>query len=406
MMPTRSHGLAWAGLLLLTAAAPAAEHPAASPADIVLPPKVGKPLQAAQGLIRQHKFAAALTQINKAAAAGPLTPEETSLVEQMRGIAAQGAGDTATAAAAFEKAIATGKLPAEEQLRLIEAEASLAYQVKDYPETITWSQRYVAAGGKDEAVPALLVEAYYQSDDWADTVRTLNAQIAAGVVPNEAQLRLLADAELKQNDATGYQAALERLVAGYPRPEYWTALIQRLRAQPDFPGRLSLDLFRLSQAVGVPTTAAQYTDIAEIALEDELPGEAKTALDQGFTAGVLGNGPQAARQGRLRVMATDQAAADLKTLAQQPPAQDGPGLVKAGLDYLGQGQAQKAVLLIQQGIAKGGLPHPDEAKLHLALAYYDAGQKDQALQTFHAVQTGDEAQLARLWILHFNAKSS
>lgn len=390
----------WAALLLLVAAAPA-EH-----AETGLPPRVGKPLQAAQALIAQHKYQAALVQIKKAEAVGRLNPEETSVVEQLRGLAAQGEGDTATAAAAFEKAIDTGKLaPADEQ-RLILAEASLAYQLKDYPKTISWAQRYQAAGGKDEAVRTLLAQAYYQSADWADTTRTLNEQIAAGVTLAEPQLRLLADAALKQNDPAGYQVALERLVAAYPRPEYWSALIQRLRSQPDFPNRLTLDVFRLSQAVGVPSTPAQYTDTAEIALENGLPGEAKVFLDQGFTAGVLGIGPQAARQGRLRAMAAQQAAEDLKTIDQRAAAHDGPGLASAGLDYLGQGKPQRAVLLIQQGIAKGGLSHPDEAKLHLGIAYYDARQKDKALATFQAVRGGDEAELAKLWLLHFDTKSS
>jgi len=44
--------------------------------------------------------------------------------------------------------------------------------------------------------------------------------------------------------------------------------------------------------------------------------------------------------------------------------------------------------------------NPDEAKLHLAIAYNAAGQKDKALQAFRSVQTGDAADLARLWIIH------
>jgi hypothetical protein len=399
-MPIRWHAPSWAALVLLVAAAPP-DH-----AETALPPQIGKPLQAAQALIAQHKFQAALVQIKKTESAGRLDPEAISVIEQLRGLAAQGEGDTATEAAAFEKAIDTGKLAPPDQQRLILAEASLAYELKDYPKTISWAQRYQAAGGRDEAVCTLLAQAYYQNADWAATARTLNEQIAAGVTLAEPQLRLLADASQKQNDPAAYQAALERLVAAYPRPEYWSALIHHVRSRPDFPNRLTLDVFRLSQAVGVPSTPAQYTDSAEIALQDGLPGEATAFLDQGFTAGVLGTGPQGPRQGRLRALAAQQAAEDLKTLDQRAAAHDGPGLVSAGLDYLGQGQPQKAVLLLQQGIVKGGLPHPDEARLHLGIAYYDARQKDQALATFQAIRSGDEAELAKLWLLHFDTKSS
>jgi tetratricopeptide (TPR) repeat protein len=399
-MPMPWRAASWAGLLLLAAAAPP-EH-----AETGLPPRVGKPLQAAQALIAQHKFDAALLQIKKAEAAGPLSPEAIGVAEQLRGLAAQGAGDTAAAAASFEKAIDTGKLAPPDRQRLILAEASLAYAQKDYAKTIAWAQRYQSEGGKDEAARTLLAQAYYQNGDWAGAARTLNEQIAAGVTLDEPQLRLLADSALKQSDSAGYQAALERLAVAYPQPEYWSALLQRVRLRPDFPNRLVLDVFRLSQAVGVPSTPAQYTDAAEVALENGLPGEAKAILDQGFTSGVLGTGPQAARQGRLRAMAAQQATEDLKTLGQHATAGDGPGLVKVGLDYLGQGQSQTSVSLIQQGLAKGGLTHPDEARLHLGVAYYVAGQKDQAIAAFQAVHGGAEAELAKLWLLHFNNKSS
>jgi hypothetical protein len=399
MMSSRVYGLVGAALLLV-AAAPADQ-------DIALRPQVGKPLQAAQRLITQHKFPQALAQIKKAEAAAPLSAEEKCLAAQLRGTAAEAEGDTATAVAAFETAIATGKLAAPDQLRLIETEASLSYQVKDYAKTISWAKQYQDAGGKDEATRTLLAQAYYLTGDWADAATALKAQIAAGATIGEPQLRLLADSEFKQNKTADYQAALEKLVTAYPRPEYWTSLVRSIQAQPDFPHRLTLDVYRLSLAVGVLSSPAQYVDAAELALEDSLPGEAKTFLDQGFAAGVLGSGPAADRQGRLRAMAAQQSADDLKTIDQRAAAAtDGAGLVDVGLDYLGHGQPQKAVLLIQQGLTKGDLKHPEEARLHLGLAYYAAGQKDKSLQAFRSVQDGDAAELARLWVIHCGVRSS
>lgn len=284
--------------------------------------------------------------------------------------------------------------------------ASLYYQAKDYPKTIVLAKRHQDTGGKDEATRTLLAQAYYVTGDWADAARTLNEQLAAGVVPQEPQLRLLAYAELKQNDAAGYQTALEKLVAAYPRTEYWSALIQRIQARPDFPHRLTLDVYRLSLAVGTLSSPARYTDAAELALEAGFPGEAKTFLDHGFAAGVLGTGTEAGRHVRLRAMAEQQSADDLKSIDQLAAASDGAGLVKAGLDYLGHGQPQKAVLLIQQGLAKGDLKHPEEARLHLGEAYYTAGEKDKSLQALQSVRGGDAAELARLWAIHCAVHSS
>ena len=65
------------------------------------------------------------------------------------------------------------------------------------------------------------------------------------------------------------------------------------------------------------------------------------------------------------------------------------------------GQAAKGVQLMQQGIAKGGLKRPEDAKLHLGIAQLVAGDKAKAQATFKTVQgTDGTADLARLWALH------
>jgi len=56
--------------------------------------------------------------------------------------------------------------------------------------------------------------------------------------------------------------------------------------------------------------------------------------------------------------------------------------------------------MMEEAIAKGGLDRPDEAQLHLGVAYYVAGQKAHAVQIFRAVKGSDgSADLARLWML-------
>lgn len=401
-MPVRVLCLVLITLLLACAPACAAEQ------DEALRPEVGKPLLAAEDLIKQQKFREALAQIARAEAAAPLTARETGVAEQLRGIAAAGAGDNLTAAKAFEAAIASGKLAPADQLRLTQAVAGFYYQAKDYPKAIIWAKRYQAAGGADEKTRVLLIQAYYFAEDWADAATALKDLIAiterAGRTPPETQLQLLANIEIKQNNTPGYEAALEKLVVAYPKRDYWADLIRRVTARPGFPHRLNLDGYRLSRAVGALLSAAQYTEAAELALQAGLPGEAKSLLEQGFAAGVLGSGPEAARQQRLLALAVQKAADDLNSIAasekEAASATDGVGLVNTGLDILGHGEPQQAVVLIEHGIAKGVARNPDDARLHLAIALDAAGQKEKSLQTFRALRSGDTADLARLWAIH------
>jgi TolA-binding protein len=119
---------------------------------------------------------------------------------------------------------------------------------------------------------------------------------------------------------------------------------------------------------------------------------------------VLGSGNEAERQKRLKDLAGKQVAEDQKTLGADVSAKEGGALVNNGYNLVIYGQYDKGIALIQKGIAKGGLKHPEDAKLHLGEAYLLAGKADDAAKTLKTVQGGDGTQdLARLWALHAKA---
>jgi hypothetical protein len=78
--------------------------------------------------------------------------------------------------------------------------------------------------------------------------------------------------------------------------------------------------------------------------------------------------------------------------------------VKVGLVYVYDGNADKGLGLVEQGIKKGGLKRPDDAKLRLGEAQIFAGHKARGVQTLKTVQGNDgTADIARLWILNARA---
>lgn len=131
-------------------------------------------------------------------------------------------------------------------------------------------------------------------------------------------------------------------------------------------------------------------------------------MDKGYAAGVLGKGTEAARQARLRALVEKSLEDARKSRAQAEKdaeaARSGEDLVKVGLDYAYDGQADKGLALIQKGIKKGNLKHPDEARLRLGEAELATGHKNRAAQTLKGVHGNDgTADLARLWILEARA---
>ncbi|TXC66137.1 hypothetical protein FSC37_09955 [Piscinibacter aquaticus] len=84
-------------------------------------PDVGKPLQAAQELIKAGKYKEALVKVREADAAGSKNANESFLIERMRIAAASGAGDMETAAKSFEALAGSGKISAADKARMAES---------------------------------------------------------------------------------------------------------------------------------------------------------------------------------------------------------------------------------------------------------------------------------------------
>ncbi|AOJ24884.1 tetratricopeptide repeat protein [Burkholderia seminalis] len=366
----------------------------ALPAD-ALRPDVAKPLAAAQELYRAHKYRDALGKIAQAAAVPNRTPYETYMVEEMRGAAAMAAGDTGTAAQAYESVLNSGRLSGEDEQRTTAALAGIYFQQKNYPLAIRTAQRYLKAGGTDPEMRTLLTQSYYLSNDCAPVVSQLKAstdtQANGGHAPDEGQLQMLATCAQKVKDGNAYRGALGLLVAYHPSPAYWDEMIAAIRGTPGYLSSLDLDIYRLRRATGSLATADAYMEMTQLALVAGSPAEGKQVIDQGFATGVLGKDAQADREKRLQALAAKRAQPGGDAATPVTPLDTGMNLVFAG-------RAQQGLPMMEQAIAKGGLEHPDAARLRLGEAYYVAGQKVRAVQVLRTVKgTDGSGDLARLW---------
>ena len=385
-----------------------------SQAQESLRPEVGRPLQAAQDLVKAQKFKEALAKVRDADAVGGKNAHESYLIERMRIAAASGAGDVDTAARAFDAISGNPKLNSADKLRMIESLAGGSYRAGNYARAMQWSQRYFKEGGSSSAIRTLLIQSQYLSGDFAGAQRELTTEIQAaeraGSPPPEERIKLLMNAALKQNDTSGYVYAVEKLVTYYPKKEYWVDLLSRLQRKPNFSDRLALDTYRLSLATGSMTKANDYMEMSQLAVQAGHPAEGRQVVDKGFAAGILGTGAEADRHKRLRDLMVKRTEEDKQAqaadLAEALQAKDGNALVNVGFNQVLGGQVAKGIALMQQGIAKGSLKRADDARLHLGIAQTLAGEGAKAQATFKSVAGNDgTADLARLWALYARRKS-
>ena len=398
-------------LALLLAASPVALAQEKAP---TVRPEVGKPLQAALDALKARRTKDALARTHEAQAVPNKTPYESYLVTRVLGQVAAANGDSATAAQALETAAGSSAAPEAERKQLLAAGANEYYKAKEYAKAAALATRYFQYGGTDKAVHTIYVQSLYLAGNYGAAARELANDVEgeerAGKTPTEDQLRLLGDAYLKSKDNAGYGRTIEKLVANYPKRDYWQIAVYNVATRPGFNERLQIDVARLKLDLGLLQKADDYLEFAQLLLIEGFPAEATKVIDKGYAAGVLGVGPEAARHKRLKDLAAKNLAEDKKNLAsaeKQEPPKDGKTLFNDGYNFVLHGKTEKGFAMMQEGIKLGGgFRRPDHAKLQLAYAYHLAGQNERALQMFKTVQgTDGAAALARLWVLRLSRTS-
>jgi hypothetical protein len=376
------------------------------PAAHAVSAAVAKPLKDASDLLRAGKAKEALGKLNGVTGSGG---DDQYMLDRMRGAAYQKLGDNGAAAQALEGAFNTGKVPGNEAGPLAESIASAYVQMHNNAKAQQWLEKAKAAGDNSAGVREL--QAYIQgsSGDYAtiahDNAANIQAAESAGRRPAEDDLLRLADAYRHTGNKAGDLQVKEKLVTYYPSNKQYVGIyLSDISGKSGFSSRFALDLLRLRLASGNLTSAADYMEMAQLLLQAELPAEAKVVVDKGYAAGILGTGPEAARQQRLRDL-TNKSANDAKgTIARRAAAaataKDGNDLVTIGTEYASMGQFDQGIDLIQQGIAKDNLKRPEDAKLRLGVAMLQSGKaKAKAVQVLHSVQGTDGApDIARLYI--------
>jgi Tetratricopeptide repeat len=369
--------------------------------------EIGKPLQQAGELLRAGKAREALAKVREADAVGGKTAAEQLTIDRMKGAAAQRAGDNNTAIAAFESVMASGRLSNAEQAQIAESLAFAYSQLKNWGKTTEWANRARAAGSNSASLNQLIAYVQSQSGDYSQIFKDAQAQVnaaeQAGRRPGEDDLLRLADAAKRLGNHAAYSQALERLVLNYPKKDYWNAHLASIQRKPAFADRLGLDVMRLKLANGLITKTDEFMEMAQLALQAGFPVEARAIVDKGYAAGALGTGDQAERHQRLKDLVLKQQSETAAGLAEAASAaaahKEGNELVKVGTVYASMGETDKAVDLIEKGIAKGKLKRPDDAKLRLALALAQAPKtRTKGLQMLRNVSGSDgTADVAKLY---------
>lgn len=364
--------------------------------------KVGKPLKAAQDAIAAKNWKEAKAKLDEANAFPDKSAYENYAIAELTGFVAVNSQDFAGAAKAFEATLASEFLGADQKPARTKAVSQLYYQVKNYPKAISFGVQYLKDNPGDAEMHMMVGQGYYLQNDFPNAAKSLGNAIDAaeknGKGAKEDWFQLLQSSYFEQGNTAGLTKTLERTLRSFPKANYWDQRIKLLEKEINESGRFDLDIYRLRLATGAALEPDEMREMAELAIQAGLPGEAEMIMGKAAAAGA-----KTERDTRLINMAKNQATSDKASLAQSEAgaknAPTGEPLVKTGEAYLTYGNPVKAVELIKAGIAKGPRD-ADRAKFRLGVAQIEAKQEAEARKTFGTIAAASPyATLARLWTI-------
>ncbi|MFL6601144.1 MAG: tetratricopeptide repeat protein [Steroidobacteraceae bacterium] len=381
-------------------------------ADDKKAPKVSKDLaktlKEAQDLETAKKYSDALAKLKEADANPKKIPYDQHVINELEASAYIKQNNYAEASKALEASVNDGFLTEKEQAAHIKAIAQINYQLKNWDKAIEYGNRAIKGGFADDEMKTLVGQTYYLKGDYKGTLKfydgLIDSQIKAGQTPKDEAMQLALSACIKLNDNDCTTHELERLVEYHPKTEYWQQLLYSLRSTKGLSDRSTLQVYRLMSEVDVLKEATDYTEMAQLAIEQGNPGEAQHVLEKGFQKNVFADPRSKDKNTRLLESAKKAAQTDLATLPKvekdADAASTGDKNVGVGLAYLGYQQYDKATDQLNKGLTKGSVRNEAEAHLLLGIAQLKSGKKDEAVKQFKAVK-GDPnlERLAELWSL-------
>src|SRR5579862_2133584 len=371
---------------------------------------LAKTLKAANDALQAKNWAEVINKTREASAMTPRSAYDDYIIHYMQVPAYAAQNNYPETATAIEAIIDSTYLPAAAKPQMLRTLMSIYYTQKEYGKAVTYGERARAAGDTSPDTALTIAQAYFLDNRFKEAQAEMEGIVQrdeqAGRKPSEKALNLIWSCAIKTKDEAAANKAIEKLILLYPKPDYWSnamagVLSANAKTNDD---RLKLLTYRLGYQVGILKRPENYTELAQIALDQGNPGLAQQVLEQAFSKNLYTDAHDKERNQRLLDKVRRQATDDRATMPKQErdaaAAKTGDALVQVGGAYLGYGQADKAVSTISAGISKGNLKNPDEAYMLLGIAQVGNKNKDEAVRAFNRANTDPKyAQLAKLWAL-------
>ena len=396
------------GFLALGQASPAFAQAGVCTGNGKISKQIAKPMAAAQDAQKAKKWQEVLSKTREAESTQVAkTAWDQHWMHEFRGYAYSQLGQYPEATREYEAGLNSPCMNEAARVGRYKTLVTLFYAMRNYPKVIDYANRALKTS-RDPELEVTLGQAYYLTNDNKNSLLVMQRVMASieqrNQTPKEQTLHLIRAACEKVQDNACVTKVYEKLVVFYPKPEYWQNLLRSLK-QGDTNDKQKINVLRLAVAVDVLKRADEFTEMAQIAMDEGLPAEAQTVLETAFEKKLFKDQRAIDLNNRLLSKAKSEVAAEKAKLPQQDAAAratpTGDDDVKVGAAYLSYGDPAKAVEVLKRGITQGKLAHADEAGILLGIAYLRSDNKPEAKKAFNTVKHDPTmTRIAKLWLLN------
>ena len=373
--------------------------------------KLSKPVQSlaaqAQKLQGEGNHAGAIELLKQADAIPNKNADDTYIISMLRLNSAITLNDNALIEQSIEGALASGKLPVDDQVKFRRNLGAMALQRQDYAKAQSEFEKLVQMNPSDSSMLVEIAELQRRQGQNQKAIATLQQGIAtqekAGTKPDESWYRRALAIAYDSKLPAETVATSEALVRAYPNATNWRDVLVIYRDTTRFDDQGNLDILRLMRANSALAGERDYAEYAETASLRGYPGEAKAVIDEGIAKGALKTTTPFVKE--VTASVNPKIAGDKASLPglekESKAAANGRAALGTADAFLGYGQYAKAAELYKVALQKGSV---DAATVNtrLGFALGKSGDKAGAEAALKSVTGAPRDQLARYYLIWLN----
>jgi tetratricopeptide (TPR) repeat protein len=386
-------------------AVPAIAQQKPAKAEKPVPPKLSKPVLAVVMDVQKAQTAGdhlgAIAKLDAAAAVPRVEKDDALILAKLKLFSAQSLKDNVKLEEGLTEAVEAPSIALDEKVNFSRFIAGLASNRKDYPKALKWYDFYLSQKPDDVDMLVQAASVNQALGGRPKVVELLTKAIdvreAAGQKGDRSWYEFRAQTVIDAKLEAQVMPALLSWVKAFPEPKSYNLAIELTKQRSgSMDNNMLLDWGRLMWATGAMTTANNYLEYADAAIDRGMPNEADLVLKEAVAKKLVDPAKPNIKE-FLTLAANKNKEVNTGLPALEKEAKTSPRIALVVADTLASlGQTEKAVGFYK-GLVGNTIVDQDTVNLRLGATLLKLGDKAGAAAAFAGVKAGPRAAMAQFY---------